>query len=115
MWTGLAVAVLAGVLSFLSWDRAGQVAGVVSAVVGVAALGVGVYGDASAQGGVAFSNTGVINARWPFPRDEPRCRAIRFRSKRMAAADFRGREPELSELASFSTQTRSDDAPGKNY
>lgn len=44
MWTGLAVAVLAGVLSFLSWDRADQVAGVVSAVVGVAALGVGVYG-----------------------------------------------------------------------
>ncbi|NEB40884.1 hypothetical protein G3I54_35415 [Streptomyces sp. SID14515] len=44
MWTGLAVAVLAGALSFLSWDRADQVAGVISAVVGVAALGVGVYG-----------------------------------------------------------------------
>lgn len=42
MWTGLGVAVLAGVLSFLSWDRADQVAGVVSAVVGVAALGVSV-------------------------------------------------------------------------
>ncbi len=56
-----------GVLSFLSWDRAGQVAGVVSAVVDVAALGVGVYGDASAQGGVAFSNTGVINGSVALP------------------------------------------------
>ncbi|MFE2142271.1 hypothetical protein ACFXA3_11080 [Streptomyces sp. NPDC059456] len=72
--TGLAVAVLAGVLSFLSWDRANQVAGVVSALVGVAALGTAVCtvlladrsaavhvsrtGRAVARGGDA--NTGVV-------------------------------------------------------
>lgn len=41
--TGLAVGAFAGVLSFLSWDRANQVAGVVSALVGVAALGISVF------------------------------------------------------------------------
>ncbi|GGZ39337.1 hypothetical protein GCM10010387_36840 [Streptomyces inusitatus] len=72
--TGLAVAVLAGGLSFLSWDRADQLAGVVSALVGVAGLGTAVYavlladrpaavevsrtGRAVARGGDA--NTGVI-------------------------------------------------------
>nr|WP_203687334.1 hypothetical protein [Streptomyces sp. SID14515] len=35
--------------------------------------------------------------------------------ERVAAADFRGREAELSELASFSTETRSEDVSGKNY
>ncbi|MGW8484692.1 hypothetical protein [Streptomyces sp. NPDC055886] len=65
MWTGLAVAVLAGVLSFLSWDRADQVAGVVSAVVGVAALGVGVYGAVGPPRGpdVQVSATGRATAR----------------------------------------------------
>ncbi len=37
--TGVAVAVLAGVFCFLSWDRANQVAGIVSALVSVLALG----------------------------------------------------------------------------
>ncbi|ESU48607.1 hypothetical protein K7395_21380 [Streptomyces filamentosus] len=65
MWTGLAVAVLAGVLSFLSWDRADQVAGVVSAVVGVAALGVGVYGALGPPRGpdVQVSGTGRAVSR----------------------------------------------------
>ncbi|MFH8691398.1 hypothetical protein ACH4EC_31575 [Streptomyces anulatus] len=64
-WTGLAVAVLAGVLSFLSWDRAGQVAGVVSAVVGVAALGVSVYGAFGPSRGpdVQVSATGRATSR----------------------------------------------------
>ncbi|UZI30674.1 hypothetical protein [Streptomyces sp. VB1] len=65
MWTGLVVAVLAGVLSFLSWDRADQVAGVVSAVVGVAALGVGVYGALGPPRGpdVRVSATGRATSR----------------------------------------------------
>ncbi|MFE6982716.1 hypothetical protein [Streptomyces griseus] len=65
MWTGLAVAVLAGVLSFLSWDRADQVAGVISAVVGVAALGVGVYGALGPARGpdVQVSGTGRAVSR----------------------------------------------------
>ncbi|MFI8281300.1 hypothetical protein ACIGBH_41960 [Streptomyces sp. NPDC085929] len=41
--TGLALTVLAGVFSFLSWDRANNVAGVVSALLGVAALGASAY------------------------------------------------------------------------
>ncbi|MGJ5943334.1 hypothetical protein [Streptomyces caviscabies] len=65
MWTGLAVAVLAGALSFLSWERADQVAGVISAVVGVAALGVGVYGALGPPRGpdVQVSATGRAVAR----------------------------------------------------
>ncbi|MEU7731793.1 hypothetical protein ACIQUZ_18025 [Streptomyces griseus] len=65
MWTGLGVAVLAGVLSFLSWDRADQVAGVVSAVVGVAALGAGVYGAVGPPRGpdVRVSATGRATSR----------------------------------------------------
>jgi hypothetical protein len=39
--TGLMVAVLAGFFCFLSWDRANQVAGIVSALVSVVALGTG--------------------------------------------------------------------------
>lgn len=69
---------LAGVFSFLSWDRANQVAGIVSALVGVAALGVAIWaaletstgsgdarvrvsrtGNATARGG-GSANTGVI-------------------------------------------------------
>lgn len=42
MTTGLALGIVTGALSLLSWERADQVAGVVSAVVSVAALGVGV-------------------------------------------------------------------------
>ncbi|MCT9114227.1 hypothetical protein ACFWD7_49340 [Streptomyces mirabilis] len=73
--TVLVLGVFAGALSLLSWDRANQVAGVVSAVVGVAALGVGVCallapsgstsvqvsrtGRATATGG-GDANTGVV-------------------------------------------------------
>ncbi|MEU9406625.1 hypothetical protein AB0E08_13160 [Streptomyces sp. NPDC048281] len=73
--TVLVLAIFAGALSLLSWDRANQVAGVVSAVVGVAALGVGVCallapsgstsvqvcrtGSATATGG-GDANTGVV-------------------------------------------------------
>ncbi|GGS32110.1 hypothetical protein AB0E75_27975 [Streptomyces griseoviridis] len=73
--TLLVLAVLAGALSLLSWDRANQVAGMVSAAVGVAALGVGVCtllvstgsmsiqvsrtGRATATGG-GDANTGAV-------------------------------------------------------
>ncbi|WP_234473701.1 MULTISPECIES: hypothetical protein [unclassified Streptomyces] len=64
---------------------------------------------------MAFSNTGVINSSVALPAPRTAVSGYPLQVERMAAADFRGREPELSELASFSTQTRSDDAPGKNY
>ncbi|MGW4839402.1 hypothetical protein [Streptomyces globisporus] len=64
---------------------------------------------------MAFSNTGVINGSVTLPAPRTAVSGYPLQVERMAAADFRGREPELSELASFSTQTRSDDAPGKNY
>ncbi|MFY4720966.1 hypothetical protein [Streptomyces sp. LaBMicrA B280] len=73
--TVLVLAVFAGVLSLLSWDRANQLAGVVSALVGVAALGAGVCallapsgtavvqvsrtGGATATGG-GDANTGAV-------------------------------------------------------
>ncbi|MFF8781759.1 hypothetical protein ACF07W_31205 [Streptomyces sp. NPDC015140] len=61
--TGLAVAVLAGVFCFLSWDRANQVAGIVSALVGVVALGTGVLALVSGRDGlVRVANTGPATA-----------------------------------------------------
>lgn len=62
--TVLVLAVFAGVLSLLSWDRANQVAGTVSAVVGVAALGVGVCGLLAPAGSttVQVSRTGRATA-----------------------------------------------------
>ncbi|AUG79753.1 hypothetical protein CFP65_5040 [Kitasatospora sp. MMS16-BH015] len=63
--TGLAVGVLAGALSFLSWDKANQVAGVVSALVSVAALGVAVWALVASPGGgssVRVSGTGRATA-----------------------------------------------------
>ncbi|WP_405542416.1 hypothetical protein OG478_12080 [Streptomyces phaeochromogenes] len=61
--TGLAVAVLAGVFCLLSWDRANQVAGIVSAVVGVVALGTGVLALMSGRdGSVRVANTGRATA-----------------------------------------------------
>ncbi|CAL9519130.1 hypothetical protein AB0N88_03710 [Streptomyces sp. NPDC093516] len=61
--TGLAVAVLAGVFCFLSWDRANQVAGIVSALVGVVALGTGVLALVSGRdGSVRVVNTGPATA-----------------------------------------------------
>ncbi|PWJ02158.1 hypothetical protein DKG34_40280 [Streptomyces sp. NWU49] len=65
MSTGLGVAALAGVLSFLSWDRANQVAGVVSALIGVAALGISMYTllAPSQAASVQVSRTGKAVAR----------------------------------------------------
>ncbi|MFF5313087.1 hypothetical protein [Streptomyces massasporeus] len=62
--TVLVLAVFAGVLSLLSWDRANQVAGIVSAVVGVAALGVGVCALLAPTGStsVQVSRTGRATA-----------------------------------------------------
>ncbi|MFK4107070.1 hypothetical protein ACI2L1_45030 [Streptomyces sp. NPDC019531] len=61
--TGLTVAVLAGVFCFLSWDRANQVAGIVSALVGVVALGTGVLSLISGRdGSVRVANTGPATA-----------------------------------------------------
>jgi hypothetical protein len=62
--TVLVLAVFAGALSLLSWDRANQVAGVVSAVVGVAALGVGVCALLARSGStsVQVSRTGRASA-----------------------------------------------------
>ncbi|WP_234440513.1 hypothetical protein [Streptomyces rimosus] len=62
--TVLILAVFAGVLSLLSWDRANQVAGVVSAVVGMAALGVGVCALLASSGStsVQVSRTGRATA-----------------------------------------------------
>ncbi|POX51654.1 hypothetical protein C3489_19475 [Streptomyces sp. Ru71] len=76
--TGLVIAVFAGALSFLSWERANQVAGVASALFGVAALGLSVHtllapargaaavrvsgtGKATANGG-GDANTGFVSA-----------------------------------------------------
>ncbi|MFI0169656.1 hypothetical protein [Streptomyces sp. NPDC017095] len=62
--TVLVLAVFAGALSLLSWDRANQVAGMVSAVVGVAALGIGVCGLLAPTGStsVQVSRTGRATA-----------------------------------------------------
>ncbi|MCT7350659.1 hypothetical protein N4P33_00400 [Streptomyces sp. 15-116A] len=62
--TVLALAVFAGALSLLSWNRANQVAGVVSAVVGMAALGVGVCALLAPTGStsVQVSRTGRATA-----------------------------------------------------
>ncbi|MFD8911703.1 hypothetical protein [Streptomyces sp. NPDC059575] len=78
--TVLVLTVFAGALSLLSWDRANQVAGVVSAMVGVAALGVGACallapsgntsvqvcrtGRATATGG-GDANTGAVASSSP--------------------------------------------------
>ncbi|MFF4605206.1 hypothetical protein ACFY12_21040 [Streptomyces sp. NPDC001339] len=61
--TGLAVAVLAGVFCLLSWDRANQVAGIISALVSVVALGTGVLALMSGHAGsVRITNTGPATA-----------------------------------------------------
>ncbi|MFF3877421.1 hypothetical protein [Streptomyces sp. NPDC001978] len=59
--TGGAVGALAVVFAALSWDRADQVAGVVSALVGVAGLGAAVWAvlaGRSSRGSVRVSDTG---------------------------------------------------------
>ncbi|MEV7737820.1 hypothetical protein AB0O75_38100 [Streptomyces sp. NPDC088921] len=61
--TGLTVAVLAGVFCFLSWDRANQVAGIVSALVSVLALGLGLLALMSGRDtAVRVTNTGPATA-----------------------------------------------------
>ncbi|QDN87737.1 hypothetical protein FNV68_21890 [Streptomyces sp. S1D4-23] len=62
--TGLAVAILAGVFSSLSWDRANQVAGIVSALVSILALGAAVWALLSGGNGgsVRVANTGTATA-----------------------------------------------------
>ncbi|KDN87230.1 hypothetical protein [Kitasatospora cheerisanensis] len=65
--TGLAVAGFAGVLAFLTWDQADKVAGVVSAVVAVAALGAACYPlvAGARSGTVEVSGTGAAVATGP--------------------------------------------------
>ncbi len=62
--TGLALAVLAGLLTLLSWDRANQVAGLISALVSVAGLGASVWGLLSSSHGpsIQVSSTGKATA-----------------------------------------------------
>ncbi|MEV7192209.1 hypothetical protein AB0N81_10400 [Streptomyces sp. NPDC093510] len=60
--TMLVLAVFAGALSLLSWDRANQVAGVVSAVAGVAALGVGVCALLAPSGSTSVQVSGTGRA-----------------------------------------------------
>ncbi|OCC09245.1 hypothetical protein [Streptomyces sp. PTY087I2] len=80
-------------------------------------IGAKETGDASAQGGAALSNTGVINGPVTLssPSRRPAVSGYLLQVERMAAADFQGREAELSELASFSTEERPQGAAGKNY
>lgn len=68
--TGVAVGVLAGLFCFLTWDRANQVAGLVSALVAVLALGVAVWTvtTGSSSGSVRVSNTGAATAKGPGSR-----------------------------------------------
>ncbi|MFC0845396.1 hypothetical protein ACFH04_17010 [Streptomyces noboritoensis] len=63
--TGLALAVCAGAFSALSWDRADQVAGVVSALAGIAGLGAAAWAALAGSGGrtVRVSGTGAATAR----------------------------------------------------
>lgn len=78
-------------------------------------------GDASAQGGAALSNTGVINGPVTVssPPRRPAVSGYLLQVERVAAADFRGREAELSELASFSTEALTEagteDVSERNY
>lgn len=65
--SGLAVAAPAGVFCFLSWERADQVAGVISALVSMAALAATLWtlrsGGSGAQ--VSVSATGPADATGP--------------------------------------------------
>ncbi|WP_235437753.1 hypothetical protein [Kitasatospora griseola] len=64
--TGGAVALFAGVLSFLTWDQANKVSGVVSALVAIAALGAAVAALVPARrpqpGRIEVANTGAAIA-----------------------------------------------------
>ncbi|MEU0429013.1 hypothetical protein ABZ235_36640 [Streptomyces canus] len=66
MASGLVLGLLAGAICFLTWDRANQIAGIVSAFVGVASLGVALWAAAaSASSGISIriSDTGNAAAR----------------------------------------------------
>lgn len=72
-------------------------------------------GDASAEGGVVFVNTGAVTG--PVNLHAPRTAVSGYllQVERMAAADFRGREAELSALAAFGTEARPPGGSGKDY
>ncbi len=80
-------------------------------------IGARETGDASAQGGAALSNTGVINGPVTLssPPRRPAVSGYLLQVERMAAAEFRGRGAELSELASFSTEAPAEDVSERNY
>lgn len=61
----IAVATLAGVFCFLSWDRANQVAGIVSALVSIGSLGAALWAALTTAPGahVHVSRTGTATAR----------------------------------------------------
>ncbi|MET9769216.1 hypothetical protein [Streptomyces sp. NPDC006415] len=80
-----------------------------------ARIGVKGTGDASAEGGVVFVNTGAVTGDVSLHVPRTAVSGYLLQVERMAAADFRGREAELSELASFSTEARSPGVSGKNY
>lgn len=68
MASGLAMGLLAGATCFLTWDHANQVAGVVSAFVGIASLGTALWAavaSASESSGsnIRVSATGSATAR----------------------------------------------------
>lgn len=72
-------------------------------------------GDASAEGGVVFVNTGAVTGDVNLHAPRTAVSGYLLQVERMAAADFRGREAELSELASFGTEARSPGVSEKNY
>ncbi|MFH8691399.1 hypothetical protein ACH4EC_31580 [Streptomyces anulatus] len=80
-----------------------------------ARIGVKGTGEASAEGGVVFVNTGAVTGDVNLHAPRTAVSGYLLQVERMAAAEFRGREAELSELASFGTETRSPGASGKNY
>ncbi|MFJ9979910.1 hypothetical protein [Streptomyces cyaneofuscatus] len=59
------VAALAGVFCFLSWERANQVAGIVSALVSIGSLGAALWASLATVSGtrVYVSRTGSATAR----------------------------------------------------
>ncbi|UZI30673.1 hypothetical protein [Streptomyces sp. VB1] len=80
-----------------------------------ARIGVKGTGDASAEGGVVFVNTGAVTGDVNLHAPRTAVSGYLLQVERTAAADFRGREAELSELASFGTEARSPGVSEKNY
>ncbi|MET9484636.1 hypothetical protein [Streptomyces sp. NPDC006638] len=94
--TGLAMGLLAGGFSFLSWERADQLAGVISALVSVAALGVTLWAALAGPGGssIRVSNTGT---------------GYLLQVEAISAAAFADRGDELEDMAAFCA---AEDIPG---